>query len=121
MDTNTEVMKFLSYISFLFVFALSTNVVNAQTAETSSTSINSTETFEVRVKGVGCMTDVKMIRTNITNMAGVTACEAQKTGAVTVFAVTYDPALLTKDEIHAVVEDTPGCKNPADRPYRVKL
>ena len=62
-----------------------------------------------------------MIRTQVAKLEGVNSCEAAKRGAVTSFVVQYDPAVVSAEAIHQAVEATPGCKNPNERPYRVKL
>ena len=78
------------------------------------------ENITVHVKGVGCNEDVKSIKANIEKLNGVQSCKPLKRGATTKFQVAFDPNSTSKDLIWVAVEDTPGCKNPNKRPYKVK-
>lgn len=93
----------------------------AQTSTTVTQQTVSLETTTVKVSGVGCSTDIRTISAKVRELEGVTACEAAKRGAVTRFEVSYNPDLVCLDDIRQAVEQTPGCKNPNARPYRVKL
>jgi hypothetical protein len=41
-------------------------------------------------------------------------------GAISSFKVTYNTTKVSAKEIHAAIENTSGCENPNDRPYKVK-
>lgn len=82
--------------------------------------VGNTESFIVQVKGVGCNEDVKSIAANIEKLEGVVKCKPLKRGATTRFEVEYESATTTMQQIYIAVEDTPGCKNPKSRPYKVK-
>jgi copper chaperone CopZ len=111
-------MKYsLSIFFSICCMALFTTNLSAQTA----TASTSQATISVKVTGVGCSTDVKTIATSVEKMAGVSSCVAAKRGAVTHFDVSYNPDLVCEDDIYQTVQATPGCKNPNDRPYRVKI
>jgi copper chaperone CopZ len=111
-------MKFsLSIFFSICCMVLFTTNLSAQTA---ATSTNQT-TISVKVTGVGCSTDVKTIASSVEKMAGVSSCVAAKRGAVTHFDVSYNPDMVCEDDIYQTVQATPGCKNPNDRPYRVKI
>lgn len=84
-------------------------------------SVATEKTITVKVTGVGCYSDVRTIAGNVQKMAGVNSCEVIKKAAVTRFEVSYNPTMVTEEAIYKTVEDTPGCKNPASRPYEVKL
>ena len=109
-------------LSFGLLFTIST-AAQAQTTATAvaNTQASTVKSLTVKVTGVGCNTDVGMISTQVAKLEGVNSCEAAKRGAVTRFVVQYDPAVVCEEDIHQAVEATPGCKNPNDRPYRVKL
>jgi copper chaperone CopZ len=64
--------------------------------------------------------DVKTIASNIEKLAGVINCKADKPGATTSFELKFNPARVTEKEIVAAIENTGGCENPNDRPYKVK-
>ncbi len=113
-------MKYiLSFCLFVAVSCFTSTTVMAQTAATSATS--SIQSLTVKVTGVGCNTDVKTIGAAVEQLDGVSSCSAAKRGAVTRFVVQYDPQVVCEDDIFQAVENTPGCKNPNDRPYRVKI
>ncbi len=101
----------------LFFFFLSPSMVSAQTDAGSATK---SKTITVKVKGVGCSKDVKSIALSVEKLSGVSTCAVGKKGATTTYDVTYDPTAVSKNQIESAIEDTPGCKNPNDRPYKVK-
>jgi len=82
--------------------------------------VEAEKTISVKVKGVGCVQDLKTISANVEKIDGVTSCKTVKRGATTTFEIIMSPGLVTEDTIHEAIEDTPGCKNPNDRPYKVK-
>ena len=119
-------MKYLLSLAMtLFVVALCSSNLQAQaeevsiTIEDASTVVESTMT--VKVKGVGCSTDIKMIQDNVKKLDGVLDCTVVKKGATTSFQVIYNKDKVNVESIHAKVEDTPGCSDPKDRPYKVKV
>jgi copper chaperone CopZ len=106
-------MRLLIAIFCLVCWAATPNL-QAQTAANLTT-------ITVKVTGVGCSSDVRSIGNMVEKLEGVTACEVEKRGATTRFSVSYNPDVACTDDIYSAIEDTPGCKNPNDRPYRVKL
>ena len=110
---------FLSICCFFFSLSFATEL-SAQATSTAATSVT-TQSITVKVTGVGCNTDIKTIGEEVEKLDGVRSCEAAKRGAVTRFVVLFDPEVACEDDIYQAIEDTPGCKNPNDRPYRVKL
>ncbi len=95
---------------------------SAQTTSTETEVVqDKMETITIKVKGVGCMGDLKDIANSVKKLDGVSSCEEGKMGATSTFIVTYDPAKVTEKAIHAAVEGTPGCSNPDARPYKVKV
>lgn len=108
----------ISVVAFLVFYALP-NFMIAQTSN-ALPKLESVETIEVKVKGVGCADDIKSIAANVEKLEGVSRCKTVKKGAVTKFEVYLLPSMVNVDAIHAAIEDTPGCQNPNDRPYKVK-
>ena len=108
--------SFLFTIIAIFLFA---NLANGQTTETPA-SEETVVISSVKVKGITCSKDVKTISDNITALKGVSNCRVAKKGATSTFEVTFNSSVITKDKIHAAIENTEGCKNPNDRPYKVK-
>jgi copper chaperone CopZ len=94
----------------LFCITTLTNV-QAQSADT---------TITVKVTGVTCSNDLATIKANVEKVEGVSACKAVKQGATSSFEINYNAQLSTKEEIDAAIEGTAGCKDPKDRPYKVK-
>jgi len=115
-------MKFLKYSLFaLFFVATSVGVAFSQTTTAANETNDNIVTSTIKVKGVGCATDLQMICTNVEKLNGVSSFKSTKQGAVTTFEAKYDPALITEKEIHAAIENTGDCTNPEARPYKVKL
>jgi len=116
-------MKYLKIFTLsLVTFLAASSIAIAQTASVADTQEQENlKILTIKVKGVGCMTDVKTISENVEKLDGVASCEIIKKGAVTSFSIKMNPALISEKEIHARIEDTPGCKNPDDRPYSVKI
>ncbi|MBT8219602.1 MAG: hypothetical protein KJP00_07250 [Bacteroidia bacterium] len=101
------------------VFAAQTDALS-QTTSTEQ-AVSSIKTSSIKVKGVGCSADIKSISNNVKALKGVSNCEIEKKGAVSTFVVTFDTALVSEEDIYTAIESTGGCKNPNDRPYKVKL
>ncbi len=76
--------------------------------------------LETKVKGINCALDVRTIQNRLIKTEGVKSCSVQKAGSVTNFNIIYDDKKTSKKEIYKVIEDTPGCKNQKERPYKVK-
>lgn len=108
-------MNFLKTLSFTCAILISaTSISYSQSSETTPA------TATVKVKGISCSTDLKMIKASVEKVNGVNSCEAGKKGTTTSFIVTYDPALIDESSIYAAIEGTGSCENPKERPYKVK-
>lgn len=113
-------MRFLKFVLFSFLFfILSSNNIFSQSVSTGAVE-NASKTAIIKVKGITCSSDVKMISGNVEKLKGVTGCKAGKLGPNTSFEVNYIPSLISEKEIFAAIEGTGGCENPNDRPYKVK-
>ncbi len=82
--------------------------------------IDSLKTITVKVKGLTCKGDLKTIAGNVEEIKGVKKCEPIKLGAASTFKVIYNPLIAKETEIYKAIEDTEGCENASDRPYKVK-
>lgn len=100
----------LFFFVVLGVFFLS-NGAKAQDKDTS---------IVLKVKGITCATDYKMIQTNIEKLSGIQNFEVGKQGATSTFVVIFDPELVSQKKICAAIEGTGSCENPDERPYKVK-
>lgn len=83
-------------------------------------STDSLKTITVKVKGVTCKGDLKTIAGNVEEIKGVKKCEPIKMGAMSSFKISFNPAVASEKDIFKAIEDTEGCENPNDRPYKVK-
>ena len=77
-------------------------------------------TITTKVKGITCSSDVKTIQSNIKKIKGVKECEIIKQGSVTSFKIKYNTEKVNQKTILSTIENTGGCKNPKDKPYKVK-
>jgi copper chaperone CopZ len=106
-------MNFLKTLTLVCALILGANSISYS----QSTEAN---TATVKVKGITCSTDLKMIKASVEKVDGVSVCEAGKKGTTTSFTVTYDPKLVDEKSIYAAIEGTGSCENPKERPYKVK-
>lgn len=98
----------------ILIYALTGNTSFAQSVTTSDTTIT------IRVKGVTCKNDLVTLSDNVKDIKGVTDCKSVKAGPVSEFQITFKKALVGTKEIFSAIENTPGCSDPKDRPYKVK-
>lgn len=113
-------MKFIkSFVLAFIILTATTSIAFSQTANTNQ-SADSTKTITVKVKGVTCSMDLKMISANVEKLKGVSSCKTGKQGTTTTFEVKFNPALVTEKEINTAIENTGSCENPDERPYKVK-
>lgn len=101
------------------VLTATANIAFSQTTSTNQTT-DSLKTATIKVKGITCSMDLKMISANVEKVKGVSSCKAGKQGTTTTFEVKYNPALVTEKEIFAAIENTGSCENPDERPYKIK-
>jgi copper chaperone CopZ len=113
-------MQTVKYVVLLLTFWAGALSSKAQSAAP-LTNADQASVVVIKVKGVTCAMDLKTIAANVEKLDGVSSCKPLKEGAVSTFQVAYNPSKISEKEIHAAVENTEGCENPADRPYKVKL
>lgn len=101
--------------TMLLLLAAMGNGVHAQTA-----SIAKDTTITLKVKGLTCSNDLKTIATHVKEMKGVAECKPGKLGPTSSYKITYNPALITKNDLIATIENTPGCGDAEEKPYKVK-
>ena len=106
----------------LLMLALVFIITNAQNISAQNITQNSdtSQTIVVKVKGVTCAGDLKTIASNVEKVEGVTTCKTGKMGATSSFEVKYNPKKANIKDIHSAIENTGGCENPNDKPYKVK-
>ena len=106
----------------ILMLALVIIITNAQNISAQNITQNSdtSQTIVVKVKGVTCAGDLKTIASNVEKVEGVSTCKTGKMGATSSFEVKYNPKKANIKDIHAAIENTGGCENPNDKPYKVK-
>lgn len=113
-------MKFIKSMVLAFTLLTATaNVAFSQAINTNQPT-DSLKTATIKVKGITCSMDLKMVSANIEKVKGVSSCKAGKQGTTTAFEVKYNPALVTEKQIYAAIEGTGSCENPNERPYKIK-
>lgn len=93
---------------------------NKSFAQDDKPSTDTVTTITVKVKGVTCSNDLKTLSNNVKDLKGVAECKSGKAGPVSEFQITFNPALVGTKEIYKAIENTGGCGDPNDRPYKVK-
>lgn len=109
-----------SIVFSLVLFLLTMTSIEGQAQTINSPNADTVKVTTYKVKGITCASDVKTIANNIEKLFGVFNCKADKPGATTSFELKFNPARVTEKEIIAAIENTGGCQNPNDRPYKVK-
>jgi len=113
----------MKLIKLMFVAAIllaaSSQVAKAQ-LELKNQTTDSLTTTIMKVKGITCSTDLKMISAKVDKLLGVSSFKTAKQGPTTTFEVIYNPFLVTEKDIYAAIEATGSCENPDERPYKVK-
>ncbi|BDC99580.1 heavy-metal-associated domain-containing protein [Persicobacter psychrovividus] len=112
-------MKYFNICIIALLFAFPANTFASSTNLIEKVA-ESTKTIKTKVKGVTCSSDLKTIANNVEGLEGVSSCKAVKSGPTSTFEITFDPAVVSEKQINAVIQNTSGCKNPNDRPYKVK-
>lgn len=103
----------------IFFVVILFNAISNQTIAQSNGQPTDT-TITIKVKGVTCSNDLKTLSTNVKELKGVSDCKPGKAGPVSVFKITYNPASVTIAEIYKAIENTGGCSDPNEKPYKVK-
>ena len=113
-------MKFIKSLVWTVIVLTATANIAFSQATASDQTADGLTTASVKVRGITCSTDVKMISANVEKVKGVSSCRAGKQGPTTTFVIRYNPAIATEKDVFAAIEDTGGCENPDDRPYKIK-
>lgn len=113
-------MKLISsFVLAFIVLTATTNIACSQAANTNQQS-DTLKTASIKVKGITCSMDLKMISANVEQLKGVSSCKPGKQGTTTTYEVKFNPALVTEKEIYAAIEGTGSCEKPDARPYKVR-
>lgn len=113
-------MNFIkSFVFALTVLTATANFALSQTSNAKQTT-DSLETATIKVTGITCAMDLKMISANVEKVKGVSSCKTKKQGTTTTFEIKFNPAWVTEKEIFAAIEGTGSCENTEERPYTIK-
>ena len=113
-------MKFIQSIFLVFALALISPMAQGQTQNATNESNSEHQTEVIKVKGVTCSADLNTLAENVRKLKGVVRIEPLKHGATSTFEVEFDPEIVEFNQIVAAIENTGGCKDPNEKPYRVK-
>lgn len=118
-------MKSKYFSVSVLLLAISFTVAQVSCAQTpnpqSKNSNPNDTTVTVKVSGITCAGDLKMIASNVEKMNGVSSCkQLGKMSTSTSFEVKYDTAKLSYAEVVKAIEGTASCDHPDQRPYKVK-
>jgi copper chaperone CopZ len=103
----------------IIVMLVFTAVSKASVAR--SVALDTDSTITIKVKGITCSNDLKTLSDNVKELKGVSECKPGKMGPISVFKISFNPALVSTKEIYKAIENTGGCSDPDERPYKVKL
>ena len=108
-------------LALIFTTSLSASAQNSKEQTQTTAESQHLKTIKIKVSGITCAGDCKDIQKVVAKMNGVSSCkQLGKPTATSVFEISFNPAVVSEKEIRKVVEDTPGCEKPEDRPYKVK-
>lgn len=113
-------MKFIKSFALAFIVLIATTNIAFSQSINKNLQSDSLKNTTIKVKGVSCSMDLKMISANVEKVKGVSSCKTGKQGVTTIFEVKFNPALVTENEIFAAIESTGSCEDPKERPYKVK-
>jgi copper chaperone CopZ len=102
----------------ILVVLLFIAVGNRSFAQTEAPTTDTT--IIIKVKGVTCKNDLVTLSDNVKELKGVAECKSGKVGPVSEFTITFNRTLVGTKEIFKAIENTAGCSDPKDRPYKVK-
>lgn len=108
---NTTLIGFIIAVFFTF----NTHAQN-RAIQTDSKPV----TKIIKVKGVTCAADLNTLADNVKKLDGIIRIETLTQGATSKFEVTYDSEKVEYEKIVAAIENTGGCSDPNEKPYRVK-
>ena len=103
------------FICFTFSFALQSCGQNIRTQKN-----DSIKTDTIIVSGITCGMDLKIISGNLEKQKGISSCIAGKAKVATAFIVKYNSSEISKETIEKVIEESPDCTFPDQKPYKVK-
>jgi hypothetical protein len=107
-------------VSMLVVLLMTCSLFSANAQSSENTTAVRMQSTTLRVKGITCATDLKMIAANVEKLEGVLKCIPGKTGTTTSFQIEYDAEKVTEPMIRTAIENTPSCERPDEKPYRIK-
>lgn len=115
--------KYFYAVSLLFAMTFAMAQVGcAQTPDTNPrlSNLNDT-TVTIKVSGITCSGDLKMIAASVEKIIGVSSCkQIGKMATSTNFEVKYNSSKVSYSDVVKAIEGTASCDYPDQRPYKVK-
>lgn len=109
-----KISALVLFIMFAFAQTISSQTIYHKQSQKDTT-------ISIRVAGITCGSDLPIICERVKKEKGVADCKASSKAATTTkFDVTYNPKLLSYQQIVDAVQDAPSCDYPNEKPYRVK-
>lgn len=94
---------------------------NSAFGQTITQQKDSVKAVTIKVSGITCGMDLKIINDNVMKQNGVVSSESVgKAAPTSIFEVKYNPAIIPIESIYKIVENSPACDNPDQKPYKVK-
>lgn len=113
--------NYFSNVSVLVLFMMFAFVQTGNSQTTDNKTSGKDTTITIRVAGITCDGDLPIICKRVKKEKGVVDCKAVTKAAVTTkFDVTYNPKLISYQQIVDAVQDAQSCDFPNEKPYRVK-
>ncbi|MCO5950858.1 heavy-metal-associated domain-containing protein [Mucilaginibacter flavidus] len=117
-------MKSLFFTAAIAVCAIIFSTANsfAQTSAKLSHTGSKDSTITIKVSGITCSGDLKMITNSVQKLPGVASCkQIGKMSPNSSFAIQFDPSKVTFPALVKTVEATPSCDYPDQHPYKAKI
>lgn len=111
---------FKAVIAVCSIIFISSNTY-AQTSAKLSQIKGKDSTITIKVSGITCAGDLKMITNSVEKLSGVTNCkQVGKMSPNSSFAIQFNPLKVSFVALVKTVEATPSCDYPDQHPYKVK-
>lgn len=113
-------MKINQFFVCTIVIFIASNTAAFASENNKFQTSDSLLTTQMKVRGITCATDLKMIAANVQKLPGIVSFTPGKQGTTTIFDLQYNRYLVSEKEIQAAIENTGSCELPDERPYKVK-
>ncbi|MGC4059268.1 MAG: heavy-metal-associated domain-containing protein [Chitinophagaceae bacterium] len=106
-----KISIFLTTPFFLCLFSIATKAQQTDSLRTTT----------ITVANLHCNNDMPTIKKQLLNQDGIDEVSFTEIhGDRSSFTISYHTAATSEQQIKSAIEATPGCDDPASRPYKVK-